>query len=73
MCLMPFSKDTGTREHDNYCSFCYRDGQFVYQGDDLKEFQCISYKGMTEGGMSKPVAWFFSWMIRFAPYWKNKK
>ena len=71
MCLMPFSRDPNPREHANYCSYCYCNGDFVYSGSDVKEFQRMSYQKMRESGMFMPLAWLFSWMIQFAPHWKK--
>jgi hypothetical protein len=71
-CLMPLAKDPGPRESDRYCSYCFRDGALVYQGNDRKEFQRHSYAGMIEHGMHPLTARFFTWMIRFAPRWRGK-
>lgn len=70
-CFMPFDKDPGTRESDQYCSYCFKNGGFVYDGGSLKEFQRLSYEGMRSGGMSPMKAKVFAWMIRFAPRWKK--
>ncbi len=70
-CMMPFSKDTGVRENENYCSLCFKDGKLCYEGNDLKEFQNICYESMRKSGMGKLKAKFFTFMIRFAPRWKN--
>lgn len=67
---MPFSKDPGKRENDDYCSLCFKDEKFCYEGD-LKDFQEVCYKAMREDGMGALKAKLFSWMIRFAPRWKN--
>ena len=72
MCMMPFSKDTGEREDDNYCSLCYKNGELVYQGGDVNEFKQQTYEAMRNDGMGKCKAKFFTWMIGFAPYWKDK-
>ncbi len=69
-CYMPFSKDTGHRESDKYCSFCFSNGKLNYQGD-LKGFQKMAYKGMIERGMNPLKAKFFTFMVRFAPRWKK--
>lgn len=68
-CLMPFSKDTGVRESDKYCSLCFKNGKLCYEGNDLKAFQKVCYENMVNGGMNKIKAKFFTWMIRFAPRW----
>ncbi len=71
-CFMPFSKDPGVRESEKYCSYCFQGGKFCYEGD-LKGFQKICYEGMVKNGMSKWKAKLFSFMVRFAPRWKNNK
>lgn len=72
-CLMPFSKDPGIRESDKYCSYCFKDGKLCYEGNDLKEFQKVCYENMRKNGIGYLPAKFYTWMIRFAPRWKNNK
>lgn len=69
---MPFSKDTGVREDSRYCSHCFKDGKLAGEGCSLKEFQRVSYQEMREGGVSAPMAWLYTQMIRFAPRWKKQ-
>lgn len=71
-CMMPLHKDPKNSGSDKYCSYCYVDGKLLAEGMPLKQFQAKSYQGMIEHGMNKLVAKFFSYLIRFAPYWKNK-
>ncbi len=71
-CFMPLAKDPKKSGSDKYCSYCFSNGKLCYEGDDLKFFQKKSYEGMINHGMNKYSAKFFSWMIRFAPRWKNK-
>ncbi|MBF2759170.1 MAG: hypothetical protein ISN28_02705 [Ectothiorhodospiraceae bacterium AqS1] len=73
MCMMPMNKDPKKAEDERYCSYCFQDGGFRYTGDDLREFQRQCYQGMREHGISLPMAKFYAWMIRFAPYWKEKR
>lgn len=70
-CLMPLKKDTGQSGSDKYCSYCFKDGKFTYEGTDLKEFKQACYKGMRENGMNPLLAKFFTWMVGFAPRWKK--
>ena len=70
-CLMPFSKDPGKRESEQYCSYCFQNGKLVYEGNDVNEFKKRSYEGMRAQGMGKLQAKFFTWMIGFAPRWKK--
>lgn len=72
-CLMPFSKDKGVRESDIYCSLCYKNGKLCYEGNNLKEFQKVCYESMRQNGTSYLLAKLYTFMIRFAPRWKNKK
>lgn len=73
-CLMPFSEDPlgDKREHPKYCSYCFKDGKFCYEGDDIKEFQKKVYEGIRKKGTNPILAWFFTFMIRFAPRWQKK-
>ncbi|MEI7741794.1 MAG: zinc ribbon domain-containing protein [bacterium] len=72
-CLMPLNQDPGKRESDKYCSYCFSNGRLCYEGSDLKLFQQKCYEGMVGHGMNKLKAKLFTWMIRFAPRWKNSK
>ena len=69
---MPFDKDPGVRESERYCSYCYQNGELTYEGD-LKGFQKECYEGMRRKGMNPLTAKFFTWLVRFAPRWKEKK
>ena len=69
---MPFSKDTGVRESDQYCSLCFHGGKLCY-GGDLKGFQNVCYENMIKSGMNKWQAKLYAWMIQFAPRWKRGK
>lgn len=73
MCLMPFSKDTGERTSPDYCNYCHKDGVLLGAGMSLQAFQEQSYAGMRANGMGWLPARFFTWSIRFAPYWKQKR
>lgn len=68
---MPFSKDTGVRESEKYCSLCFNNGKLCYEGNDLKEFQKGAYESMIRNGTNTYLAKFYTWMIQFAPRWKK--
>ncbi|MEI8395499.1 MAG: zinc ribbon domain-containing protein [Rhodospirillaceae bacterium] len=72
-CMMPLTKDTGQRTSEQYCSFCYQNGRLNAEGASLQEFQRRCFDGMRGRGMNFLIAWFFSFLIRFAPYWKARK
>lgn len=73
-CLMPFKKDPkgADREHEKYCSYCYKDGKLCYEGSDLKEFKQAMVKDMVDRGELRIKANIFAFMAGFAPRWKNK-
>ena len=73
MCLMPFDKDKGVRESQAYCSYCFKGGSLVYQGEDVKSFQKLCYQSMIRNGANKYMAKIYTWFIPFAPYWKKLK
>lgn len=70
--MMPLSKDLKKSGSEKYCSYCFVNGRLVAEDMSLKEFQEKAYTGMVDRGQNKLIAWFFSKMIGFAPYWKNK-
>jgi Putative zinc ribbon domain len=70
--MMPLAKDTGPRESERYCSYCFKNGKLLYEGSDLKEFQKHSYDAMVAHGTNRLLAKFYVYMIRFAPRWKKQ-
>ncbi|MCG3770484.1 MAG: hypothetical protein JW384_01634 [Nitrosomonadaceae bacterium] len=68
---MPFPKDSGTRESDRYCSLCFKNNAFCYEGDNLKEFQKVMYASMRASGSNVLFAAIATWMTRFAPRWRK--
>ena len=52
---MPFSKDPGVRESDIYCSYCFKNDAFTYEGD-LEGFKKFVYAGMRKVGECKFLA-----------------
>lgn len=72
-CMMPFKKDPmgASREHEKYCSYCYRDEKLCYEGTDVKEFKKAMVNDMVGRGENKMKAKFFAFMAGFAPRWKN--
>ena len=71
-CMMPLSKDPKNSGSEKYCSYCFVGGKLLAEGMSLKQFQEKSYQGMVEHGMNRIMAKLFSYMIRFAPYWRKK-
>ena len=74
-CMMPFKKDSlgAAREHEKYCSYCYRGGALCYAGEDVREFKKAMVADMTARGENPLKAKLFACMAGFAPRWKHKK
>ena len=71
-CLMPFGRDPGKKESDIYCSLCFKDGGFLYKGDDLPHFKKICYQGMIDRGINRHLAGFYAFLAGFAPRWRKR-
>lgn len=73
-CLMPFKKDPQgiNREHEKYCSYCFKNGKLCYEGNDVKEFKRAMINAIVSRGESRLKAHFFAFMAGFAPRWKKK-
>ena len=72
-CLMPFSQDPGNRTSEKYCSLCFQSGKLNAEGVSLEDFKQCSYDRMRKRGTPFLLAKFFTFMIGFAPYWKQRK
>ena len=77
-CDMPMSKDPqgGGRNNDGtlsdeYCSFCFEDGVFTFQGNDVRDFQKMVVNEMVRKGWWRPVAWLFTRRIPSLKRWKR--
>ena len=78
-CGMPIKKDPqrggtnpdGTKSAD-YCSYCYVDGKFIFNGS-VKEMQAFCKEKMIEQGSSKFMAWLFTRNIPRLTRWRNKR
>lgn len=77
-CGMPMSKDPqggGTNadgsKNIKYCSYCYQNGAFTYNGT-VTEFQEFCRKKMIESGHNKFIAWLFTRNMKQLERWKNK-
>lgn len=70
---MPFKKDSGKRESEVYCSYCFHNGALVCPELNLKQFKKMCAANMLKQGMNKRLVQFYTFMIGFAPCWKNKK
>ena len=77
-CGMPLKRDEkggGTNADKSiskkYCSYCYENGEFVYKGNNVSEFQEYCQKKMMEGGHSRFVSWLFTRGMKRLGRWKN--
>jgi len=76
-CGMPMSKDPksgGTNADGSknleYCSYCYQNGEFTFNGD-VKEFQKFCKQKMIESGHSKFMSWIFTRGMKRLKRWRN--
>ena len=77
-CGMPMKKDPkhgglnkdGSKSAD-YCSYCYSDGKFTFQGT-VKEMQTFCIEKMKEQGTSSFMAWLFTRQIPRLTRWRIK-
>ncbi|WP_347925600.1 zinc ribbon domain-containing protein [Pontimicrobium sp. SW4] len=76
-CGMPIQKDpekggtnVGGTKNKNYCSYCYQDGDFLFNGT-VKEMQAFCKDKMVENGSSKFIAWLFTRVIPRLERWKK--
>lgn len=72
-CMMPFNKDPRgeRREHEKYCSYCYRDGKLCYEGTDVREFKKAMIKAITDRGEGRLKAHVYAFIAGFAPRWRT--
>ena len=77
-CGMPLNKDPqggGTNadgsKSDKYCSYCYQNGAFIHECDDVKEFQEYCRKAMIQAGHNKFLAWLFTRGMSRLERWKK--
>jgi len=56
--------------NSNYCSYCYQQGQFTFNGD-VKEFQEFCRKKMIESGQPRILAWLFTRGLKRLNRWKT--
>ena len=77
-CAMPMSKDKqgGASLKDGsksliYCSLCMEDGEFFYQGDDVKAYQRYVVDNMVKEGWWRPIAWLDTRPIPKMSRWKT--
>lgn len=77
-CGMPLNKDPegGGTEKDGskstkYCSLCYKDGHFLSNITDAKEFRDMVQEVMHKNGYSRLVAWLFTRQIPYLKRWKK--
>ena len=77
-CGMPMKRDTeggGTNadgtKNSTYCSYCFQNGEFTHQTNDVKAFQEHCRQMMIQGGHNKFTAWLFTRGMKRLDRWKN--
>jgi len=77
-CGMPLKRDEkkgGTNADGSisgmYCSYCYENGEFIYKGSNVYEFQELCKQKMMEGGHSRFFSWLFTRGMKRLKRWKT--
>ena len=77
-CGMPLKRDEkgGGSNSDGsksatYCSYCYENGEFIYKGTNVLEFQEYCKVKMMEGGHSRLMSWLFTRGMKRLQRWKS--
>ncbi len=77
-CGMPMKNDpqAGATNADGslneaYCSYCYQNGKFTFNGTVL-EFQEFCRQKMVESGHNRFMAWLFTRGMKRLDRWKQK-
>ena len=77
-CAMPMHKDKqgGATLKDGsksliYCSLCMKDGEFFYQGDDVKAYQAYVVDNMVREGWWRPIVWLATRPIPKMSRWQS--
>ena len=77
-CGMPLNKDPqngGTNsdgsKSQEYCSYCYQNGNFVDGETDVKKYQKKVVNIMASQGFWKPLAWLMTRSIPNLKRWKK--
>ncbi len=72
-CMMPLAKDdrSGDGLDPRYCSYCFKDGDFVVKNVTGQEFRDQTYTILVEQGWKRPIAWISTRNIPRLPRWKQ--
>ena len=77
-CGMPLKKDPykGGSNADksrskDYCSFCFEDGEFIYDCEDVEKFQEFCRQKMVDSGHPRFSAWLFTRGMKRLRRWKH--
>ena len=78
-CGMPMKRDAqggGTNadgtKNGRYCSYCFKDGEFVGGETTVGEFRKLCCRKMVEGGTPKIVAWLLTRGMKRLERWNGK-
>jgi hypothetical protein len=76
-CGMPLKKDpqggalnADGSKNTQYCSYCYQNGAFVWEGK-VEDFQEFCKEKMIENGSPKFIAWMFTRGMKRLDRWKD--
>ncbi len=58
------------KTNEKYCSYCYQNGEFTFNGT-VSEFQEFCRQKMIEGGHNRFMAWMFTRGMKRLERWKT--
>lgn len=58
-------------KNTTYCSYCFENGEFIYKGTNVLEFQEYCKVKMMEGGHSRLMSWLFTRGMKRLQRWKS--
>ncbi len=77
-CSMPLKRDEkggGTNADGSisqlYCSYCFDQGEFIYKGTNVLEFQEFCKQKMIDGGHLRFISWLFTRGMNRLGRWKK--
>lgn len=78
-CGMPIKKDShggGTNADGSknleFCSYCFQNGRFTFECENVYVFQDYCKNKMIENGQSKFISWLLTRGMKRLSRWRNK-
>ena len=70
-CGMPLDENTVSKENEDYCMWCFKDGKVTYKNMDELINACIPHM-VAQGFKEEEARDYMKQMLPTLNYWKNK-